>query len=158
MIGLSVMRQMKLIKIFMVLLLLGLAVLTGCSPTTSEIPDFDFSYCIMDKNDGNDRSLVVAVDAYNKGGNIDYSGNIYDLFGRAELYSEAFDVTLLSIDMPVSPDATKRTWKKGEDCNKEFIFSLDTPLSEGSYLLKFNLLGKLYTVPVELKNPIEKKE
>ncbi|MBQ7445823.1 MAG: hypothetical protein IJS71_07830 [Clostridia bacterium] len=122
---LSIIKQMKSKMIFMVLLLLGLAVLTGCSPTTSETPDFDFSYHLSEINDGNDHSLVVAVDAYNKGGNIDYSGNIYDLFGRAELYSEAFDVTLLSIEMPVSPDATKKHGKKEKTVIKN-IFSVLT--------------------------------
>lgn len=148
---------MKTNKAFVVLLLLVLTIFTGCSSIPSTHPDFDFSYHLMEKKDASQYSLIVMVEAINNSSNLDYTGNILDLFGRAQLYSSSLNSDLLSFEMPISPDATKKTWENGEKCNKEYLFVIESPLPEGSYELRFSLYGKSYIVPIELKYPIEKK-
>ncbi len=154
------MKTLRFLMAFILILSLG-SVILSCSPLDNDsIPEdsrdqFSFSYSLLERVNGTDRGLELFLTATNEGSSFKYTGTPHNQFSFAELISTDQDgLTYSSGPQAYQPDATEYIWANGQSECRTWSFGSEDQIPEGNYNLDFWLMGNHYSVPIEVRYPM----
>ena len=152
---------MKIPRLVLILLSLLIVFLTTCVACRSidSGEQFTFSCELREQLLLNRWYLYIDVAAVNSGDDIECKGTKEDQFGTATLLptDQANSAYVVVHDFEKS-ETLDQVWRSGEQCHSVWFIIMPERISEGSYLFTFTLRGREYTIPVEVKYPLDSPE